>query len=150
MSFLRYSSLNLTMAHPEEGQNMKLISSTILKYSCVTTDIHTLNFYRSFCFFHNIDLRLKTFFLNLHVFLCWIQNDTYSGLSRTIFSQNQIFTLYQYAQFILYTNIKQLNIVTVFNSIYISTCVFFMCEGYTELAPLVAIFCTNHGSRKEI
>jgi hypothetical protein len=29
------------------------------------------------------------------------------------------------------------------NSIYISTeAVFFMCEGYMELAPLVANFCT--------
>jgi hypothetical protein len=34
--------------------------------------------------------------------------------------------------------------VTIFNSIYvISTGVLFVCEGYTELAPLVTVFCTN-------
>jgi hypothetical protein len=41
------------------------------------------------------------------------------------------------------TNIqgKQLNNVTIFNSIYISTeGVFFMCKGYTELTPLVEFF----------
>jgi hypothetical protein len=75
--------------------------------------------------------------LVLRVCLCAeIQNYIYSGLSRTIFSHNQIF--------ILYTNIKWLNTLTVFNSMYISIeSVFFMCEGYTELAPLVAIFYTN-------
>jgi hypothetical protein len=59
------------------------------------------------------------------------------------FSQNQIFIRYLYAQFILYTNIKYLNTVTIFNWICIPTGVFFMCEWYTELALLVEIFCTN-------
>jgi hypothetical protein len=54
-------------------------------------------------------LRLNTFFENLallHVFLCAeIQNDTVA-YHVPFFSQNQIFILYQSAQFISYTNIK--------------------------------------------
>jgi hypothetical protein len=55
----------------------------------------------------------------------------------------------QNPNFIPYTNVKQLNTVTTFNSMYFSTeRIFFMYEGYTELAPLVAIFCTNMAVEK--
>jgi hypothetical protein len=44
--FSDISSFNLMMAHPEKGRNIKLISSTIWKYSCVMTAIYTLNFHQ--------------------------------------------------------------------------------------------------------
>jgi hypothetical protein len=50
----------------------------------------------------------------------------------------------------MYTNIKCLNTVKIFNSAYINTeGGFFMCEGYTELAPLVAILYTNMTEEKK-
>jgi hypothetical protein len=40
--------------------------------------------------------------------------------------------------------------LTIFNSIYLSIeGVFFMCEGCTELAPLVANFLTNIAVKKK-
>jgi hypothetical protein len=56
----------------------------------------------------------------------------------------------QHAQFILHTNIKELNTVTILNSIHISTeCGILICEGYTELAALVVHLCTNMAVEKQ-
>jgi hypothetical protein len=56
-------------------------------------------------------------------------------------TKSKFHTVYKY---------KKLNTVTIFNSIYISTeGSFFMCEGYTELAPSVAILCSNMAVEKK-